>query len=99
EMMNLDLITFTESYDNKGMLIMNDSTEGVEIKEKVYKLSFEEEMALIQLDLAKEELVNIYRFESSNGNCRYDLPPDKQSKMGDDRAYTIAMLAWYLQEL
>jgi len=100
EMMNLDLISFPETYDNKGMLIMNDSNlaEG-EFKEKIHRLSFEEEMALIQLDLAKEELVSIYRFESSNGNCRYDLPPDKKNKMNDDRAYTIAMLAWRLQEI
>jgi hypothetical protein len=99
EMMNLDLISFTETYDNKGSLIMSDTTEDGEIKEKIHRLSFEEEMALIQIDLAKEELVSIYRFESTNGNCRYDLPPDKQNKMGDDRAYTIAMLAWYLQEV
>lgn len=98
EMMNLDLISFPETYDGKGYLTIDD-TEGNEIKSKIYTLSFEEEMALIQLDLAKEELVNIYRFESSNGNCRYDLPPDKQNKMNDDRAYAIAMLAWYLQEL
>ena len=25
--------------------------------------------------------------------------PDKQHKIGDDRAYTIAMLAWYLKKL
>ncbi|MDD4778995.1 MAG: terminase [Tissierellia bacterium] len=98
EMMNLDLISFPETYDGKGYLTMDD-TDGDEIKSKVYKLSFEEEMALIQLDLAKEELVNIYRFKSSNGNCRYDLASDKVSKMNDDRAYAIAMLAWYLQQL
>jgi len=98
EMMNLDLISFPETYDGKGYLTMNE-TEGEEIKSSIYKLSFEEEMALVQIDLLKEELVNIYRFESSNGNCRYDLPPDKQNKMNDDRAYAIAMLAWYLQQL
>jgi hypothetical protein len=56
-------------------------------------------LSLTNLDIAKEELVNIYAFKSTNGNIRYDLPPDKQNKIGDDRAYTIAMLAWYLQQL
>jgi len=98
EMMNLDLISFPETYDGKGYLTMNE-TEGEEIKSSIYKLSFEEEMALVQIDLLKEELVNIYRFESSNGNCRYDLPSDKIHKMNDDRAYACAMLAWHLSEL
>ena len=98
EMINLDLISFPETYDGKGYLTINE-TEGEEIKSSIYKLSFEEEMALVQIDLLKEELVNIYRFESSNGNCRYDLPSDKIHKMNDDRAYACAMLAWHLSEL
>ena len=100
EMMNLDLISFPETYDGKGYLTFNKTEgEGEEIKSEIHKLSFEEEMALIQIDLLKEELVNIYRFESSNGNCRYDLPADKAHKMNDDRAYACAMLAWHLSEL
>jgi hypothetical protein len=99
EMLSMDLISFTETYDNKGYLTFNETKDNDEVNSKIYSLSFEEEMALRQIDLAKEELVNIYRFESTNGNCRYDLAPDKANKMNDDRAYTIAMLAWYLQEL
>jgi hypothetical protein len=95
EMMKLDLISFTESYDHKGELtLVDENGEG-----KKYKLTNEETLSLINLDIAKEELVSIYSFRSSNGNVRYDLPPDKLSKIGDDRAYTIAMLAWYLQQL
>ena len=95
EMMDLDLISFTDIYDNKGHLTLIDE-EG---ENKTYKLSTEEEIALVNIDLAKEELVSIYAFKSSNGNVRYDLPPDKIRKMNDDRAYTIAMLAWFLREL
>lgn len=95
EMMNLNLISFTESYDHKGVL--NIPLENGEVKN--HKLTDEEINSLINIDIAKEELVSIYAFKSSNGNVRYDLPPDKQSKIGDDRAYTIAMLAWYLQRL
>lgn len=111
EMMNLGLITFTEEYDMKGFIMIPENQEKeyeddkknkkkeVEINYKRHTLSFEEELALKNIDLAKEELVNIYRFESTNGNCRYDLPEDKKRTMHDDRAYTVAMLAWYLQQL
>ena len=44
-------------------------------------------------------MVQIYRFESSNKSYYYDLPKDKKNKMHDDRAYTMAMLGWYLKEL
>jgi hypothetical protein len=71
----------------------------VQLKQKIYKLSFEEELALKNIDLAKEELVNIYRFDNPSGGYRYALSPDKESKMHDDRAYCLAMLAWHLQQL
>jgi hypothetical protein len=69
------------------------------MKTITHQLNVESELAYINIDLLKEELVSIYSFKSSNGNVRYDLPPDKQNKIGDDRAYTLAMLAWYLQQL
>ncbi|WP_440118443.1 terminase [Paenibacillus sp. QZ-Y1] len=95
EMMSLDLITFTESYDGKGSLYFVEE-DG---QHKEHKLSLDEEVALKNVDIAKEELVSIYAFKSTNNNVRYDLPPEKQNKIGDDRAYTIAMLAWYLRNL
>lgn len=95
EMMNLDLISFTETYDGKGSLFLVEK-DG---EPKEHKLSLDEEIALKNVDIAKEELVSIYSFKSTNGNVRYDLPPEKENKIGDDRAYTIAMLAWYLRNL
>lgn len=95
EMIQLDLISFTESYDYKGEIVTTDETG----ESARYKLTQEEELSLINLDLAKEELVSIYSFKSTNGSIRYDLPPDKANKMHDDRAYSIAMLAWYLQQM
>lgn len=95
EMIDLNLISFPEAHDGKGELTMPLSDGHVE----KYKLTDDEILSLTNIDLLKEELVSIYAFKSSNGNTRYDLPPDKQSKVGDDRAYTMAMLAWYLQTL
>lgn len=95
EMIELNLITFPEAYDYKREL--NIPLENGEVMK--YNLTDDEIMSLVNIDLAKEELVNIYAFKSTNGNVRYDLPPDKVNKMHDDRAYTIAMLAWYLKHL
>ncbi|WP_206530459.1 hypothetical protein [Clostridium perfringens] len=99
EMLNLGLIEFTETYDMKGYLNIPITTDNNEISYEKKDLCFEETLALKNIDLAKEELVQIYRFESSNKSYYYDLPKDKKNKMHDDRAYTMAMLGWYLKEL
>lgn len=112
ELLNLGLIEFTDTYDTKGYL--NLPTEGKEIEEynedtkqkekvktidyKKYKLSWDEELALTQIDLAKEELIS-QRREGNNINYKYDLPPDKKNKMHDDRCYSMVMLAWHLKNL
>ena len=95
EMLNLNLIEFPEAYDGKDFVTTFDD-KGREVQ---YMLSQDEKLALIQIDLLKEEMVNIYRFESTNGNCRYDLAPHKEAKMHDDRVFTLAMLAWLLQQI
>jgi hypothetical protein len=111
EMLGLDLISFTEEYDMKGFLTLFENHEfeyedekknkkkSVQASQKVHKLSFDEELALKNIDLAKEETVNIYRFDNPSGGYRYALSPDKENKMNDDRAYCLAMLAWHLQQL
>ncbi len=95
EMLNLDVLTFTEEYDLKGFLNFVDKNGQV----KMTQLSFDQQLALKNIDLAKEELVNIYRYDGTNGNYRYDVADDKSGKLNDDRAYCIAMLAWHLSEV
>lgn len=111
EMLGLDLISFTDEYDMKGYLNVFEDKEieyeddksnkkkEIQSNAKQYKLSFDEELALKNIDLAKEELVNIFRYDNKGGGKQYDLSPDKKSKMHDDRAYCLAMLGWYLQQL
>lgn len=111
EMLGLDLISFTEEYDMKGHLTLFENSEfeyeddnknkkkEIQANQKIYKLSFDEELALKNIDLAKEEVVNIYRYDNPSGGYRYALSPDKETKMHDDRAYCLAMLAWHLQQL
>lgn len=45
------------------------------------KLDVEEEIALKQIDLMKNEILNIYRFKQSNGRDRFDLAPAKANSM------------------
>ena len=103
EMLNLNLISFTESYDNKGCITITEedkNNKGEQIS-KSYDLSFEEELALINIDLLKEEVIAMCRFENQNGGYRWDISDDKKWTTSgfDDRAYCFAMAGHYLWEL
>lgn len=105
EMIGLDLVGFTEEYDGKGFLnlfynVENESSGKTEIeqKSKMYKLSFDEELALKNIDLAKEEIVNIHKVKLDGGGYKYGLSAEKKNKLNDDRAYCVSMLCWYLQQ-
>lgn len=64
-------------------------------KSSVYKLSPDEEIALSQIDVMKEEIVNICRFKTEGAKDRFGLPAHKDADSGinhsdstfhDDRA-------------
>lgn len=99
EMINQGLIEFTESYDLKGYITMPFEDKDGNIEYKQINLTFEEELSLKNIDLAKEELVMMQKIKTSPGVYKYDLPKDKKNNTHDDRAYTFAMLAWKLKEL
>lgn len=84
-----------EYEDENGKII---KTQEKEVTYKRVKLDFDEELALKNIDIAKEELVNIYRYKGTNNNYRYDLSQEKVNEMHDDRAYCLALLGWYLQQ-
>ena len=72
---------------------------------KTRKLSLEEEVALKQIDMMKEEIVNICRTKRDSGKDSFKLPPYKDADTGaseatmhDDRAYCLALAGYYLQE-
>ena len=91
-------ITFTEEF-KKG-----DSTitviEKVKGKEKTIEkpVTTEEALALINIELMKGELINIYRKDTTNGYT-YDLNPDLKGRNFDDRAYVCALIALRLSEI
>ncbi len=73
--------------------------KGITVTTEFYHLTSEEELALKQIDAAKTELVNIYRFKQSSGKDRFDLAPEKAGKINDDRSYVLALLSWQLAQL
>lgn len=55
-------------------------------KTKMYKLAPDEEIALTQIDLMKEEVVNMVRKKRESGKDSFELVEDKKNKMHDDKA-------------
>lgn len=66
---------------------------------KIYKLSPDEELGLVQIDSLKEEMVNMVRKKRESGKDGFELSTEKQNKLHDDRSYCFAMLCYGLSEL
>lgn len=96
--MNLDISEYEEQLEERLSKIESAKTT-------TYKLSLDEEVALVQIDAMKEEIVNICRTKREGGKDSFKLPPHKDADTGnseatmhDDRAYVLAMLGWFLSE-
>lgn len=68
------------------------------IKTKVVKLDPYQEIALSNIDALKEEMVNIVRKKRDSGKDSFDLIPEKQNKLNDDRFYCACLCAYWLSE-
>lgn len=120
KMVEADLISFTDRYDNSGYLSIMEVDEKLtkktekSIREalakeeltpaeyeekladelskidnskiKMYKLSLDEEAALVQIDAMKEEVVNICRTKRESGKDMFKLPPHKDADTGASEA-------------
>ena len=67
-----------------------------------YQLSTEEIIALQSIDIMKNEITAIYKYENAEKTTRtYALSKEKENdpNFHDDRFYTIIMLAHYLYGL
>lgn len=91
----LNLIKFTD-YDNKDVLTILDEKTS-EFKE--YPLSFEEKLALVNIELMKTEASYMCRYDTPNGGVQYELAKDKKNTMHDDKCYTLAMASYALAKL
>ena len=91
KMTKLNLIEFT-SFDNKDCLLLENDKHEFEN----YKLNFDEKMALLQIELMKNEASYMCRYDTPNGGVQYELARDKKFNMHDDRAYCLALGAYAL---
>ena len=66
---------------------------------KIYTLSPDEELGLVQIDSLKEEMVNNVRKKGESGKDGFELSTEKQNKLHDDRSYCFSMLCYGLSEL
>ena len=96
--MDLDIVQYEEMLEERLSMIESAKTT-------TYKLSLDEEVALTQIDVMKEQIVNICRTKREGGKDSFKLPPHKDADTGvseatmhDDHAYVLAMLGWYLNE-
>ena len=85
-----DLIDFPISTPLSGEMELEDGSRKM--------LTTEEKRALLEIDLLKEEVMSIQKYKTQAGNIIYKLPPSKERKMHDDRAYCLAMFGWHLYE-
>ena len=68
------------------------------IKTKMVKLDPYQEIALSNIDALKEEMVNIVRKKRESGKDSFDLTPEKENKLNDDRFYCACLCAYCLSE-
>lgn len=105
ELMDLGVIKFPFEYKQDvikfSRKLVDDKDK--EIDEEIldnYCLKQEEKIALANIDLLKDEITSIHKYENTERTKKsYALAKEKENKMHDDRFYTIIMLAHYLYEL
>jgi hypothetical protein len=100
DLMDLGLIEFPIEYRNSGHVdieVVDESTGESEITRR--NLSKEEELALANIDLCKEETKMIHRYKNANGTVSYKTRTDVSQKIHDDRFYVLALLASEIHEI
>lgn len=92
--LKLDLINFT-AYDGKDFIMLPDKKDEF----LTHMLSFDEQLALSQIELTKNELLYMCRYDTQNGGVQYELAKEKKNKMHDDKAFCSALGAYALSLL
>lgn len=98
KLVEVSAIKLTREYDDNGYVLVESIDSNGEDSVERRKLNLQEELALMNIDIMKEELACIKK--SDNGKTvSYDLMPEKKHKMHDDRFYVFIMLGQKLYEL
>ena len=59
----------------------NDRLNEIQVKQKVIKLDWQDELALSNIDSLKEEIINIVRKKRDSGKDSFELTPEKANTM------------------
>lgn len=98
ELMDLGVIRFPKEFDSTKDYLRIVNADGDHVDDRY--LSEDERMALVEIDLMKEEITNIQKYTNADKtSVTYALAKDKEHTMHDDRAYVAIMLAHRLYEL
>ena len=84
-----------EEFDSKFEEELNQIQS---VNTKIVKLDWQDEIALVNIDALKEELVNMVRKKRDSGKDSFELTPEKANKLHDDRAYTCCMASYALMQ-
>lgn len=68
------------------------------VNTRIQKLTWQEELALANIDAMKEEVVNMVRKKRESGRDSFELTPEKARILHDDRSYVLAMMAYGLAQ-
>ena len=87
------------SDDVYAMRLKEEMKKSSVVKTKIAKLDPYQEIALVNIDALKEELVNMRRIKRESGKDSFELIPEKVGRLHDDRSYTYVMCSFYLHEM
>ena len=102
DLMDLGVIKFPHEYSGQETLKVSTKINSATNEEEfeMYDLSEEEKLALVQIDLMKNEITSIYKTENQDKtSVTYALSKEKENKMHDDRFYVAILLAHRLYEI
>lgn len=97
---NQGLAIFPNSLNARGELEFEDVDADGNVVIRYEKMDQKEINSLVQMDLAKEELIAMQKIKKQNGTVQFELSQEAKSKdFHDDRADCIAMILDRLMEL
>lgn len=101
ELMDLGVIKLPYEYTSQDVIrIAKGLDENGDEIFTPYELSKDEKLALANIDLMKQEVTSIYKFQNAEKTTTtYALSKDKENTMHDDRFYTLILLAHRLYEI
>lgn len=101
ELMDIGVIRFPYEYDGRDFIKIKKSENKDEEEFEEYELSDDEKLALVNIDLMKQEITAIEKTTNKeNTSVTYALSSEAVRKnYHDDRAYVLILLAHRLYEL